>query len=128
MASLMYRRIIWESFEDDILRWFKRYPNTSYKRSTKPQDPTVMFDDSEIKLKEVRDFVHKIRKSSAPGLNRISYKLYKNCPRVLRKVTVLLQQAWKKDIIPQEWCLTDGIWIPKEMKSRGSQIFAQYSS
>ena len=78
----------------------------------KPQDPTVMFDDRGIKLKEVRDSVHKARADSAPGLNGISYKLYKNCLRVLRKLTVLLQQAWKKGIVPQEWCPADGIWIP----------------
>ena len=81
--------------------------------------PTVKFDDSGIKLKKVQDFVHKACAGSALGLNGISYKLYKNCPRVLRKLTVLLQQAWKKDIIvPQEWCLADGIWIPKEMQSK----------
>ena len=34
----------------------------------KPPDPTVKFDDSGIKLKEVRDFVHKARAGSAPGL------------------------------------------------------------
>ena len=84
----------------------------------KPQDPTVTFDDSGIKLKEVRDFVHKSSAGSALGLNGISYKLYKNCPRVLRKLTVFLQQAWNKGIVPQEWCLADGIWIPKEMLSR----------
>ena len=78
----------------------------------------VIFDDSGIKLKVVRDFVHKAHAGSAPSLNGISYKLYKNCPRVLRKLTVLLQQAWKKGIVPQEWCLADGIWIPKEMQSR----------
>ena len=77
-----------------------------------------MFDDSGIKIKEVWDFVHKAHSGSAPGLNGISYKLYKYCPRVLRKLTVLLQQAWKKGIVPQEWCLADGIWIPKEMQSR----------
>ena len=75
----------------------------------------VMFDDSRIKLKEVRDFVHKAHAGSALGLNGILYKLYKNCPRVLRKLTVLLQQAQKKGIVPQEWCLANGIWIPKEM-------------
>ena len=68
----------------------------------KPQDPTVMFDDSGIKQKEFRDFVHKARTGSAAVLNGISYKLYKNCPRVLRKLTVLLQQAWKKAIVPQK--------------------------
>ena len=84
----------------------------------KPQDPTVMFDDSGIKPKEVRNFVHKARAGSAPGLNGISYKLYKNCPRVLRKLTILLQQAWKKAIVPQEWCLADGIWIPKKCSQK----------
>ena len=90
---------------------------------SKSQDPTVMFDDSGIKLKEVRDFVHKARAGSAPSLNGISYKLYKNCPRVLRKLTILLQQAWKKGIVPQEWCLADSIWIPKEMQSIGITKF-----
>ena len=93
----------------------------------KPQDPTVMFDDSGIKLKEVRDFIHKARAGSAPGLNGISYKLYKNCPRVLRKLTVLLQQAWKKAIVPQEWFLADGILIPKEMQSKGITNFRPIS-
>ena len=46
----------------------------------KPQDPTVMFDDSRIKLKEVWNFVHKAGADSAPSMNGISYKLYKNLP------------------------------------------------
>ena len=93
----------------------------------KPQDPTAMFDDSGIKLKEVRDFVHKARAGSVPGLNGISYKLYKNFPRVLRKLTALLQQAWKKTIVQQEWYLADGIWIPKEMQSKGITNFRPIS-
>ena len=93
----------------------------------KTQDPTVMFDDSGIKLKEVRDFVPKAHPGRAPGLNGISYKLIKNCPCVLRKLNVLLQQAWKKAIVPQEWCLADGIWIPKEMQSRGITNFRPIS-
>ena len=93
----------------------------------KPQDPTVMFDDSGIKLKEVSDFIHNARTGSAPGLKGILYKLYKNCPCVLKKLTVLLQQAWKKDIVLQEWCLADGIWIPKEMQSRSITNFRPIS-
>ena len=45
----------------------------------KPQDPMVMFNDSGIKLKEVRDFAHKAHTGSALDMNGISYKLYKNC-------------------------------------------------
>ena len=79
------------------------------------------------KLKEVRDFVNKASAGSAPGMNGISHKLYKNCPHVLRKLTVLLRQVCKKDIVPQEWCLADGIWIPKEMQSRGITNFCPIS-
>ena len=59
----------------------------------KPQDPTVMFNDSGIKLKEVRNLVHKACASSALGMNGISPKLYKNCPHVPRKLSVLFQQV-----------------------------------
>ena len=54
-------------------------PIPPFRDLPKPQDPTVVFDDSRIKLKEERDFVHKARAGSVPGMNRISYKLYKNC-------------------------------------------------
>ena len=86
-----------------------------------------MFDDSGIKPKEVRDFVDKARAGSARA--RIGYRTsyIKNCPRVLRKLTILLQQAWKKAIVPQEWCLADGIWIPKEMQSKGITNFRPIS-
>ena len=47
----------------------------------------------------------------------------KNCPCVLRKLTVLLQQVWKKGIVPQEWCLAEGIWISKEMQTKGITNF-----
>ena len=76
----------------------------------KPQDPTVMFVESGIKLKEVRNFVHKACAGSALGMNGISYKSYKNCPRVLGKLNVLLQQASNKGIVTQELCLDDRIW------------------
>ena len=90
----------------------------------KPQNPTVMFNDNRIKLRKVRDFIHKARAGSASGMNGISYKLYKNCSCVLRKLTVLLQQVWKKGVV---WCLADGIWIPKEMQSRGITKFRSIS-
>ena len=93
----------------------------------KPEDPTLMFSDSRIKLSEVQDFVHKACAGSAPGMNGILYKLYKNCPRIHSKLTDLLQQVWKKCIVPQEWYLADGILIPKEMQSRGITNFRPIS-
>ena len=93
----------------------------------KPQEPMVMLNDSGIKLKEVQDFIHKAHEGNAPGMNGISYKLYKNCPCVLSKLTVPLQQVWKKGIVPEECCLADGIWIPKEMQSKGITNFCPIS-
>ena len=71
MKACIYQYI---SFEDDIddLNGILIPP---LRDLPKCQDPTVMFDDCGIKLKEVRDFVHMARASSALGLNGISYIL-----------------------------------------------------
>ena len=41
------------------------------------------FDNSPLKLGEVKDFVQKARAKSIPGINGIPYELYKRCPKVL---------------------------------------------
>ena len=41
------------------------------------------FDMSELQLKEVREVIRKARASSAPGPSGTSYKVYKNCPKLL---------------------------------------------
>ena len=48
-----------------------------------PPEPEVQFDMSELQLKEVREVVRKARASSAPGPSGTSYKVYKNCPKLL---------------------------------------------
>ena len=77
--------------------------------------PGVAFDMSNLKVKEVREVVRKVGAKSAPGMNGLSYKLYKNCPLVLGELTVLLQRAWKEVLVTQDWCLADGIQIPEEL-------------
>lgn len=67
--------------------------------------------------------VFKSHVGSAPGINRISYKLYIYCPNVLKQLTLLLQRAWKKDIVPQKWYLADSIWQAKEKMQKALQIF-----
>ena len=84
----------------------------------KPQDPMVMLNDSRINLRKVQDFIYKAHAGCALSMNGISYELYKNCPCVSKPI-VLLQWVWKKGSVPQEWCLADGIFIPKEMQSKG---------
>ncbi|XP_039516167.1 receptor-type tyrosine-protein phosphatase beta-like [Pimephales promelas] len=66
---------------------------------------------------EVAEVVRKARAASAPGLNGISYKLYKYCPGVLRHLWNLLRVAWKNKVIPSDWRRAVTVFIPKETSS-----------
>ena len=76
--------------------------------------PEEKFDDSLLKLGEIKDFVRKARAKSSPGINGISYKLYKRCPKILALLWKLLLEAYTKKFIADNWGLADGIHIPKE--------------
>lgn len=78
----------------------------------------VMFNDNILKLREVWEFDCKYRGGSATEINVISYKLYKNCPNILKQLNIFLQRAWKQSIV-QEWCLVNNIWIPREKNAKG---------
>lgn len=74
--------------------------------------PDLQFDISELQLEEVREVVCKARASSAPGPSSTSYKVYKNCPRLLLHLWKILQVFWRKGKIPEQWRVAVGVWIP----------------
>lgn len=84
---------------------------------------TVEFNIMPPKLSEVKQVVRKARSSSAPGLNGVLYKLYKNCPKVLELLWYLMRTAWKKQIIPSEWQRAVAVFIPKEENSKDISQF-----
>ena len=92
-----------------------------------PEEPEFPFKVGGYRLTEVRDFVRKARAGSAPGLNGISYKLYKNCPNVLGILVCLLQRAWREGLVMEDWCSADGVWIPKEQNASGLGSFRPIS-
>ena len=96
----------------------------TYSDSCRPAPPGVAYDMFNLKVKEVREFARKARSMSAPVMNGLPYKLCKNCPIVLGELTVLLQWAWKEDLIPQDWCLVDGIQILKRRTQLSLATFA----
>ena len=61
--------------------------------------PEEKFDDSPLKLGEIKDFVRKARAKSSPGINGISYKLYKRSPKILTLLWKLLREAYTKKFI-----------------------------
>ncbi|KAL7836371.1 hypothetical protein AOLI_G00276550 [Acnodon oligacanthus] len=68
-----------------------------------PPEPEVQFDLTELQLKEVREVVHKARARSAPGPSCTSYKVYKNCPKLLLHLWKTLRIFWRKGKIPEQW-------------------------
>lgn len=80
--------------------------------------PEVAFIEGEPTLKEVQDIVKKARSKSAPGPNGIPYKVYKLCPKLLRRLWKLLKVVWRKGDVPTEWQRAEGIFVPKKEDSK----------
>ena len=110
----------------------KKYTDTDtlLKHFNEPNGPQPLeekFDNSPSKLGEIKDFVRKAWAKSSLGINGISYKHCKRCPKILAHLWKLLQEAYTKKFIAEIWGLTDGIYIPKEKDSRKIEQFRPIS-
>ncbi|XP_045174487.2 uncharacterized protein LOC123535800 [Mercenaria mercenaria] len=76
---------------------------------------------------EIRDIVMKARSCSAPGPSGIPYKVYKKCPKLLKRLSVLLRVIWKKGKVPECWKQAEGCFIPKEKNSKTIKQFRTIS-
>ncbi|XP_052281306.1 uncharacterized protein LOC127878820 [Dreissena polymorpha] len=88
---------------------------------------TSPLECKEPSLLEVKEVVRKARMGSAPGPNKIPYKVYKMCPLLLRRLWNLLKVIWRKGIIPDEWLHAEGIFTPKEKNSKNISQFRTIS-
>ena len=84
----------------------------------KPAKPGVDFDISDLKKREVDDFVKKSRAKSSPGNDGVSYKVYKYCDRLRLQLFLLLRDMWRAKSVAERWCLAEGIYLPKEENSK----------
>ena len=100
-------------------------PRGDFGELSRSQPPEETFDNSPIKLGEVKDFVRKARAKSTPGINGISYKLYKRCRKVFTSLWKLRRVALIYKFIAEDWGLADGIYIPKEKNSKHLENFDQ---
>ena len=92
-----------------------------------PEEPTTAFDESEPKLKEVEEIIKKARAASAPGPNGITYRVYKSCPRLARRLWRLLRVAWRRGRMTESWMEAEGCFIPKEDQSSQLKQFRTIS-
>ena len=49
----------------------------------RPHPPEEKFDHSPLKLAEIEDLIRKGRAKSSPGINGITYRLYRRSPKIL---------------------------------------------
>ncbi|XP_052257664.1 uncharacterized protein LOC127862512 [Dreissena polymorpha] len=89
--------------------------------------PTIALDSKEPTLAEVKDVVKKARAVSAPGPNGIPYKVYKMCPRLLRRLWRLIKVVWRKGQVPECWQKAEGLFVPKETNSHNISQFRTIS-
>ena len=82
-----------------------------------PSEPTIQFKTNEIQMEEVREAVQRARARSAPGYSGTSYKVYKKCPKLLKRLWKLVNAVWKKEAIPECWQRAEGCFVPKEEHS-----------
>ena len=71
-----------------------------------------------MKKKEVDDFIKKACSKSSPGNYGISYKMYKQCPKLRKQLFLLLRQMFRKKDAAERWYLAEGIYLPKEEVSK----------
>lgn len=83
------------------------------------QEPHTPFDMSDFTLDEVKAVVRKAQAGSTPGPSGTTYKIYKNCPHLLKRLAKLLRTLWRKKPEPWLWTLAEGSFVPKELNSCG---------
>ena len=82
-----------------------------------PTKPGVKFQLGDLRGKELDTFVKKARAKSAPGGDGVSYKVYKYCERLRRKLFLLLKDLWSEGKLVDDWCKAEGIYLPKEAEA-----------
>ena len=83
-----------------------------------PEEPQEVFDMEEPRLEEVKDVVKRSRAGSAPGPNGLPYKVYKNCPRLTKRLWKYFRVIWRKGKLVDSWFRAERCFIPKEENSK----------
>ena len=76
---------------------------------------------------EVTVIIKKARAKSAPGPSGLGYKIYKKCPRLLKRSLNIIKVIWRKGTVPACWQQAEGCFVPKEEKSKDLSQFRRIS-
>ena len=71
--------------------------------------------------------IRKARAGAAPGPSGITYRVYKKCPRLTRRLWCLLKVVWRKKKLPPGWKKAEGVFCPKQENAREIEQFRTIS-
>lgn len=87
----------------------------------------ILFNVTGFTMDEVRAVREKARAGSTPGPSGTSFKIYKNCPQLLKRLSKLLRTLWQKRQEPKVWTHAEGRFVPKGQNSAGLEEFQEIS-
>jgi hypothetical protein len=80
------------------------------------------FNTNKFKFGQLKAIIRKTRNSSAPGPNKIPYKVYKKCPKITYFLFKIMKSIETTKIPPLKWRISDGVFIPKVDKPNANDI------
>lgn len=93
----------------------------------KLSEPRVPFDLSDLKRKEINDFIRKARAKFSVGNGVVRQKVYKYCPKLSLRLFALLKEIWRKRDVAERWCLTGDIYLLKLIEAKTIEQFRHIS-
>ena len=83
-----------------------------------PPSPSVDFNTDGISTEEITRVIRYTKSRSSPSpLDRISYKILKNCPSLTAAISNLYNACWASATVPQAWKQAVAYLIPKSSAS-----------
>ena len=81
-------------------------------------DVEIPFDSSQLKENDLDFIIKRTRNASAPGPNKIPYKVYKKCKELKKHLFKLMKSCINSKKIPVKWRIAEGVYIPKVQEPR----------
>ena len=89
-----------------------------------PPKPSLLkqFPSHTLDFKDFQKLLSSRCNSSSPGINGISYKMYKLCPQICSFLFRIFRSCVKNCVVPIQWRVAKEVYIPKSKTSDESYI------
>ena len=82
----------------------------------RPELPRELFQMDPPTAKEIHRSARKKRNGAAPGLNALTYVLFKKCPALLNFICPFFVLVWTSQVVPSDWAIAFTILLAKSHK------------